>query len=825
MQRRQLLLAKMWMLATFTFLPPDARADCVDYAAYLRVVGSIPLAEASAIVAAGSEAYVGSDGLHRIDVSDPGSPRVVALQPGRFVAVDVDMTRTVVYAIDVASPPQVRTFDASQPGALVPAGAMPLYNANTCVLRGNRLFVGGLGYLAVVDVSDPRHPILTTSLPTPSGILSLDVAGDYAELGSADSGLLVVDIADPDNPQMAAQLPIDDRIVGLSYEPPYAYLGAFSAGFHIVDLRVPTNPVLVGRFTTYPIPYRVVANQGLAFAADGLGALTVLDVRTPWAPEDIGRIHVPCDVRGIAVAGSHVYVVGAQGIVGGRGGFHVIDATNPSSAPQASPVAALPPLHTGLVSDRIGYMLGTDDDGSLVVLDLGDPMVPQVLATLPGTHGTDIDLGTGRAYVISYQTDGRYLLVIDISSPSHPELESSAPVQALSPRALAVGGTRAAVAAGDAGLLIFDLPEDGSPVLVATIPMKGEAVDVDLAGSLAIMCCDPFGIEIVDIENVARGVVGSLPMDRPYSVTVNGSQAYVGTHAGLDLISISDPERPAFLSHVDIPPLALSVAVANEMAYVANGNGGFQVIDVRNISSPVVIGGSALRMNWVASVALVDDDVVLAGTRLSGNAGAIHVLPTQCAPTPLAASAFRAEIEGRAVRLSWVSWPERSPYGFRVQRSVARDFGYEEVARTPRESRSPHVLRDESVAAATTYYYRLSKAEGPHRDTVLAINSVTTPFWTQPRATLERPSPSPFRRATQIVFSTPAEGFVRLRIHDVAGRLVRTLEHRTFEGGSHKSWWDGRGEDGVHAAAGVYLVRLEVAGQATTQRAVYLGEK
>lgn len=73
--------------------------------------------------------------------------------------------------------------------------------------------------------------------------------------------------------------------------------------------------------------------------------------------------------------------------------------------------------------------------------------------------------------------------------------------------------------------------------------------------------------------------------------------------------------------------------------------------------------------------------------------------------------------------------------------------------------------------------------------------------------------PDPFRRGTTIEFTCPRAMPVDLRIHDAAGRLVRTLLSGTpFAAGRHRIAWDGRDRAGREVPAGVYLIRLRAAG-------------
>ena len=75
--------------------------------------------------------------------------------------------------------------------------------------------------------------------------------------------------------------------------------------------------------------------------------------------------------------------------------------------------------------------------------------------------------------------------------------------------------------------------------------------------------------------------------------------------------------------------------------------------------------------------------------------------------------------------------------------------------------------------------------------------------------------PDPFNPLTTLSFRLDREEDVELRIVDVKGRVVRTLNSGRLPAGDHALVWDGRADDGSAQPAGVYLARL-VAGSYTT---------
>jgi hypothetical protein len=71
-------------------------------------------------------------------------------------------------------------------------------------------------------------------------------------------------------------------------------------------------------------------------------------------------------------------------------------------------------------------------------------------------------------------------------------------------------------------------------------------------------------------------------------------------------------------------------------------------------------------------------------------------------------------------------------------------------------------------------------------------------------------SPNPFNPQATLRYSTSGDGFVRVRIFDLSGRLVRTLVDRPLvPAGDHQMIIDGRGHSGEMLASGIYFYQVE----------------
>jgi hypothetical protein len=72
--------------------------------------------------------------------------------------------------------------------------------------------------------------------------------------------------------------------------------------------------------------------------------------------------------------------------------------------------------------------------------------------------------------------------------------------------------------------------------------------------------------------------------------------------------------------------------------------------------------------------------------------------------------------------------------------------------------------------------------------------------------------PNPFHPATAIQFDLAQAAPITLRIFDAAGRTVRVLVNGPLAAGRQSVRWDGRNQDAVPMASGVYYYQLEGAG-------------
>ena len=71
---------------------------------------------------------------------------------------------------------------------------------------------------------------------------------------------------------------------------------------------------------------------------------------------------------------------------------------------------------------------------------------------------------------------------------------------------------------------------------------------------------------------------------------------------------------------------------------------------------------------------------------------------------------------------------------------------------------------------------------------------------------------------TTIAFSLPKATKAELKVYNVSGRLVKTLENKELIKGEHKYTWRGLNNQGSKVASGVYFYKLKTSDYTKTKK-------
>ncbi|PKK85004.1 MAG: hypothetical protein CVT49_00235 [candidate division Zixibacteria bacterium HGW-Zixibacteria-1] len=90
------------------------------------------------------------------------------------------------------------------------------------------------------------------------------------------------------------------------------------------------------------------------------------------------------------------------------------------------------------------------------------------------------------------------------------------------------------------------------------------------------------------------------------------------------------------------------------------------------------------------------------------------------------------------------------------------------------------------------------------------------------RFTLEQNVPNPFNPITNIHFTLPKPGHVKLEVFNILGQSVTVLNNEELPAGYHTAVWDGSDHSGTTVASGIYFYRIEYDNKDLTRKMLLL---
>ena len=123
--------------------------------------------------------------------------------------------------------------------------------------------------------------------------------------------------------------------------------------------------------------------------------------------------------------------------------------------------------------------------------------------------------------------------------------------------------------------------------------------------------------------------------------------------------------------------------------------------------------------------------------------------------------------------------------------------------------------------APGTYVYRIHEVDldGSARYS----NSVELHYGTN-RIFVYQPYPNPFipngSSEVTLSYELPARDDAQVRIYNMTGTLVRTLQNGTLDGGPQTALWDGRDSEGNIVASGAYIFSVQTGQSGSIQNKI-----
>jgi hypothetical protein len=211
-----------------------------------------------------------------------------------------------LYILDISNP-----FQLTQIGSyIMPGSTSDLAVSGNLAYLSCTDYVTGFGYLRIIDVSDPAHPVEIGYFEADDyAIMSVVTSGDYAYLelhDGFDSYLTVIDVSDPVHPMQVLE-PFIMPIAGMCVVGNYLYV--VGQNIRIYDISNPLQLSMIGSYNSanyLPLNINVVGDY--AYIAWYSSGLCVLDVSNPATPTLAGSYNTSGWTYAATVVGDHVYM-------------------------------------------------------------------------------------------------------------------------------------------------------------------------------------------------------------------------------------------------------------------------------------------------------------------------------------------------------------------------------------------------------------------------------------------------------------------------------------------------------------------------------------
>jgi hypothetical protein len=220
--------------------------------------------------------------------------------------------------------------------------------------------------LQIFDVSDPASPSSLGSLALATSPIGFSVEGTTVYLPGSSSGLRIIDASDPTAPTQVGFFAGPGAARDIVVRDGIGYLAQTNA-LKTIDVSDPANPIEIGSSGTILATIEFVDVVGdYAFTTDFIeGIMQIFSIADPASVDLVGSLAGFGFVTDIDAEGTDVYVTESLG-------FHIIDASDPSS-PVSSSFTHVGNVKGIKVVGSTAYIAG---GAGLEIFDVSDPSAP-----------------------------------------------------------------------------------------------------------------------------------------------------------------------------------------------------------------------------------------------------------------------------------------------------------------------------------------------------------------------------------------------------------------------------------------------------------------
>ena len=388
---------------------------------------------------------------------------------------------------------------------------------------------------------------------------------------------------------------------------------------------------------------------------------------------------------------------------------------------------------------------------------------------------------------------------------------------------------------------------------VGSIYMPYDALDISVMSEIALIAGGRFAIADIS-DPTSPEIISDLEIFG-ISVAIQDHYAFLASTQGMQIVDISDPYNPSFVSQV-YHPYAKDVYVLGNLAFVTGELFNFSIFDISDIENPTRLSlwqttlypdcpgyvfHSAIRVEPpFAYVGFHDPE---------GCYGGLRIFDISDPSDPVVVGAIGVDCNDISILgdLMFVAGP-----GFLRIYDLADPINPDMLGHYEFQGYGWALSVDENFACLTNRDngVEVVSIADPHNPTWIASYDTPGRAWgidiigdliyiadedslqilrltqteisedaVQPPASfsLAQNYPNPFNAQTAIRYDLPVSSDVRIEVYDILGRKIQTLVSENQEAGAHKAVWDAS-----NIPSGIYFYRIQAGDYAESKSCVLL---
>lgn len=364
-------------------------------------------------------------GLNVINVTWPESPYPISSYPTGMYSYRLDAQDS--YAFVANSETGIDIIDLSE----VDLGVLPLAGRFAMSQAAHHVsIVGSIACLTdeytglnLFDISNPSAPACLGGydpyVPSPGHTDYYNVTAAVIKDNVAFVGYIVemepIDITDPVNPSPSlCPCWLGGQASEMLIEGDMLYATTLEGGlcsFYIPGVAL--CPPDMGKYDTDYTARDLAVNANVAYIADDIGGLIILDVNDPEHFSAMGSFDTNGIAYGVDVAGSHAVVADYND------GLKTIDISDPCNPVQVGSVGTSNYAADVTVAGSLAFI--TDGDSGLQVASIKDPCSPSIIAGLDFEGFAKRIDNNGKIAIIAAEEGGFYIVRIGEPADLEPD--------------------------------------------------------------------------------------------------------------------------------------------------------------------------------------------------------------------------------------------------------------------------------------------------------------------------------------------------------------------------------------------------------------------